>query len=117
MRTVGDSSADRRFRLAAAAAVVVLLRLAAGGHAEEHHAQRHVHLGRREAGAVRVLQRVDHVLDQALDLGRGRVGDGRCGVPQRGMAHAGDLEYCHVLYMACAKPAVNRLAPMRREVV
>ena len=109
MSTVGASRGQGRVRL-----VVALLRhrVAAGGHAEEHEAQRHVHLGRREAGALRVLQRVEHVLDQARDLGRRGVGDGGCGAVQHGMAHAGDLEYCHSdPYMAFAGPAVNRFGP------
>ena len=89
---------------------LLLSRLAAGRHPEEHESQGHVHLGCRQAGAVRVHQRIDHVLDQVRDRGRSRVGDRQCGAAQHGMAHARDLEYRHALYMACTARAVNRFA-------
>ena len=43
---------------------------------EHHHPQRHMDLGRGQAGAVGVDHGLDHVSDQTADFGRCRVGDG-----------------------------------------
>ena len=54
-----------------------------------------MHLGRREPDAAGVRQRLQHVGDEPLHLGRGRVGDRLGGPAQHRVAHAGDLENGH----------------------
>jgi hypothetical protein len=64
-------------------------------HVEDHHTQWDVDLRCRQPRAVDVAQGLDHVGDQAADLGSGRVGDLVGAAAEDRVPHAGDLENGH----------------------
>ena len=70
--------------------------VAAVEHGHEH-AQALVHLRRRQADAVVLVHRLDHVVDELLEARIPDLGtlDGAGGPPQHRVSHAGDLEDGH----------------------
>ena len=78
------------------------------GDAEDDDAQRHVDLRRGEPGTADIGERLDHVLDQAVQFGRGRIGDRVGDAAQHRMTHAGDLEDGHVFNMRLGAVPVKR---------
>ena len=56
-------------------ALVRLLGRPLGWNMKDDDAKRLMHLGRRQTGAAGIRQRLHHVGDQSLDLGRARIGD------------------------------------------
>ena len=110
-----DEHGQRHFRriLAEAGGAIALGRVGSGRNVIDHQTGGNVHLRRRQADAVGVGQRIDHVPDEGGDFRRRRIGDGFGGHAQNRMAHAGDFQNSHVADFLSFMFIVYDSPPMR----